>query len=124
MANNALVENIILPLGDLVPDLVGIVVPISHLEEVDICSIMSDLLDEFDFAPTHIIDEIDVELAVTSLPDIRGYRFNLAIPLRRCENWRNCLRWNQHNHKWEIITFSKHVRVVGENLMIIARRKS
>lgn len=122
----ATIERIVIPLTGLHPDLVGIVVPIQDSGEkpVDVCQIMSELLDDFDFAPLGVVGEVDVEEAVIKMPLAREHRFDFAIPLRRSEDRKNCLRWNHGSHKWEIIAFSRHLRIVGTNLMIIARERS
>lgn len=124
----ATLDRVVVPLGEFEEaTLEGIIVPLTRdgQDQTDICQIMSEILDcgEHTFAPTGILDKVDMTPAIIRLPDPVTDRFDFVIPLRRCRDRRNCLRWDSRNHEWEKIPFHPLMNITGHHIMILAALK-
>lgn len=116
---------VVVPLGEFdKATLLGVVLPIDRTKPVDICAMMSDVIDEnYTFAPTGVIDSIHIEDSVINLPDPVEMKFDLAIPLRHRDDRRNCLLWDRERKTWKKVRFSPNMAITGHHVMIIAAKR-
>jgi hypothetical protein len=105
--------------------LVGLVYELKKKDIDEVLDIMADVVsEEYGFAPTEIMESLNLTDCSLDLPDPVGHRYDYIIPLRQPKDRRNCACWNSSKHHWDIRPFNpKTLTVTGETVMIIALKR-